>query len=83
MPDFKPLKYREIVKILTNLDFRQEPQRSTSHQTWISKKDGKFYAVTVAFHGTNTEFKRGTLGSIIRQSGVTKKDFYNSLKKKK
>lgn len=81
MPKFKPLKYKEVIKILSNLGFKQELGGSTSHQTWSVKRSGKFYAVTVAFHGRNLEFKRGTLSSIIRQSGSSKKEFYKALGK--
>ena len=82
MPKFKPLKYREVVTILYNLCFIQESSKSTSHQTWILKREDKSFAVTVAFHGTNIEFRPGTLNSIIRQSGFSKQEFYNALKRK-
>ena len=83
MPRFKPLKYREVVTILRNLGFTQEIGRSTSHQTWTLKKEGVNFAVTLAFHGANVEFKPGTLNSIIRQSGFAKNEFYAALEKKK
>lgn len=83
MSEFKPLKYREVTKILKNLGFKKETAESTSHQTWVLKRNETFYAVTLAFHRSNLEFKRGTLGSIIRQSGFTKKEFYQALKKKR
>lgn len=72
-----------MVRILTNLGFHQEAGTGSSHQTWVAQKHGKFYAVTIFFHGSNLEFKAGTLGSIIRQSGCTKKEFYQALKEKK
>lgn len=81
MPKYKPLKYRDVVKILNNLGFRPEQGRGTSHQTWILERNGKAYAVTIFFHGSNMEFKRGTLNSIIRQSGFSKEEFYKALKK--
>lgn len=82
MPKFKPLNYREVIKILKNLGFLPEPTRSTSHQTWVKIQGKLHFAVTVYFHGTNKEFPDGTLGSIIRQSGVSKEKFYSVLKKK-
>lgn len=83
MSEYKPLKYREVVRILTNLGFEPKGSRSTSHQTWICKRGGKYFAVTLAFHGGNTEFRSGTLSAIIRQSGVSKEAFYKALKSKK
>ncbi len=82
MPQYKPLKYREIVTILTNLGFQPKVSGSTSHQTWTLERADKKYAVTIFFHGSNREFRPGTLNSMIRQSGFTKNEFYNALKKK-
>ncbi len=82
MPSYKPLKYRDVARILTNLGFRQESSRSTSHQTWTVKRNNKSFAVTLAFHGSNSEFRPGTLNSIIRQSGFSKDVFHKALKKK-
>ena len=76
MPKFKPLKYRDVIKVLKLSGFTQLTQRSTSHQTWVLKKNSNFFAVTVPFHGSNSEFKPGTLLSIIRQSGMSKEEFY-------
>ncbi len=80
MPKFKPLKYREIVIILKNLGFIQESGTGSSHQTWVLRRNDISYAVTVAFHGTNQEFRPGTLSSMIRQSGYSKAEFYKALK---
>ena len=77
------MTYKDVSKILKNLGFKQELGRSSSHQNWIIKRKGKYYSVTVSFHGYNKEYKRGTLSSIIRQSGFTKSEFYYSLKKKR
>ncbi len=82
MSRFKPLKYRDVIKILTNLGFKPQSTRATSHQTWILKREGRHFAVTTFFHGSNIEFKRGTLNSIIRQGGFSKEEFYKALKKR-
>ena len=82
MPRYKPLKYRDVTTILKNLGFIQERGAGSSHQTWVLKRNSMSYAVTVAFHGTNQEFRPGTLGSMIRQSGFTKDEFYKALKNK-
>ena len=82
MPQYRSLKYRDIITIFRNLGFNSDSTGATSHQTWTLMRDGKNYAVTIMFHGSNKEFKRGTLNSIIRQSGFSKDEFYNALKKK-
>lgn len=82
MPKFRPLKYREVKTILKNLGFIQESGTGSSHQTWTLRRNNKSFAVTVAFHGTNSEFRPGTLNSIIRQSGYSREEFYLALKKK-
>ncbi|OGH25394.1 MAG: hypothetical protein A3C27_03630 [Candidatus Levybacteria bacterium RIFCSPHIGHO2_02_FULL_39_36] len=81
MPKFKPLKYREVIKILRNLGFHPESTKATSHETWVGERLGKKYAVTIFFHGSNIEFRDKTLSSIIRQSGFSKDEFYKALKK--
>lgn len=80
MPRYKPLKYREVITILKNLGFVQESGTGSSHQTWVLKTIDKSFAVTVAFHGTNEEFRPGTLNSMIRQSGFSKEEFYQALR---
>lgn len=80
MPNYKPLKYRDVVKILKNLGFKQNIGTGSSHQTWTMMREDKPFAVTLAFHGTNIEFRPGTQGSIIRQSGFTREQFYGALK---
>lgn len=83
MPRFRPLKYREVLKILKNLGFSPEATKATSHETWTLEREGKNFAVTIFFHGSNLEFKDKTLASIIRQSGFSKEQFYGALKKKR
>ena len=75
MSQYRPLKYRDVITILKNLGFSPEQTGSTSHQAWIMKRDNKTYAVTIMFHGSNTEFRPGTLNSMIRQSGIPKEVF--------
>jgi len=80
MPKFPPLSYGEVIKILTNLGFSPKGNKSGSHQTWVKKEGGIYYAVTVASHGRRKqEFPDGTLQAMIRQSGCSKKKFYEAL----
>jgi len=68
MPSFKP---REVVEILFTAGF-EKIRTSGSH---IRLRRGKFI-VTVPFHSRGT-VPKGTLASIIRQSGLTK-EFFSS-----
>lgn len=82
MPKYPPLSYGEVVKILKKSGFIPKNNKSGSHQTWVKKENGVFNAVTVASRGNRKqEFPDGTLKSIIRQSGLTTKQFYEALNK--
>jgi len=72
MPEYPVLSGTEIVKALERLGFRQVRQRG-SH---IVMRRGESGCV-VPLHGT---VKRGTLGGIIRQSGVAPADFIAALR---
>jgi len=73
------LKYRDVIKILRNLGFSQRTRRAGAHQTWTQKRGGRTYYVTVSFHRPNQDVPKGTLSSMIRQSGCSKKEFYKAL----
>lgn len=80
MPKYPPLSHGEVIKILKNLGFSPKVNKSGSHQTWLRKEEGSHYAVTVASHGRRKqEFSEGTLHAMIRQSGCSKKKFYEAL----
>lgn len=80
MPEYPPLSYGEVIKILKNLGFSPKGNKSGSHQTWLRKEEKSYYAVTVAGHGRRKqEFPDGTLRAMIRQSGCSKKKFYEAL----
>ena len=74
------LKYRDVIKILHNLGFVQRTRRAGAHQTWTQKRSGRTYYVTVSFHRLGQDVPKGTLSSIIRQSGYSKKEFYEALR---
>lgn len=76
------LKYRDVIKILRNLGFQQATKPAGAHQTWKQKLHGRIYYVTVSFHRANKDIPKGTLSSIIRQSGFSKDEFYAAHKKK-
>ncbi|MFQ5452408.1 MAG: type II toxin-antitoxin system HicA family toxin [Candidatus Paceibacterota bacterium] len=71
------LKAREVLEVLFAAGFKKL-RTSGSH---IRLKKGK-RLVTVAYH-SKTTVPKGTLSSIIRQSGLTRKKFLEILKKRK
>lgn len=69
------MKYRAIEKILISNGFVMEPSRRGRgcHRMFKREVDGQIQKVTVPFH--SKEIKPGTLGSIIRGSGLKKNLF--------
>lgn len=70
------LKYRKVVKVLTKIGFVRA--RQTGSHLILVKKDVK-KIVTVPIHA-NRDIKRGTLRAIIKQAGLTVKEFLDFLK---
>lgn len=70
-PRLPVLKPKEVVKILEKLGYRQHRQ-SGSHLVLI--KDGSRIQPIVPIH--NRDLKKGTLRSIIRQTGCTVEEFF-------
>lgn len=74
LPAMKP---KDVIKILEKLGFYQYRQKG-SHVIMIND-DVKNYQPVIPMH--HQELKKGTLLSIIRQSGLTKAEFLNLQKK--
>lgn len=70
MVSVKPLPYRIVIKKLRKLGFAFRRATGGSHEIWWNEKTRK--TCVVPHH---KEIKAGTLRSIIRQAGVTEKDF--------
>ena len=70
------LKYRKVIKVLMKIGFTKA--RQTGSHLILVKKDVK-KIVTVPVH-SNRDIKRGTLMAIIKQAGLTVKDFLDLLK---
>lgn len=68
LPVMKP---KDVIKILEKLGFYQYRQKG-SHLIMV-RDDVKNYQPVIPLH--NKELKKGTLLSIIRQSGLTKAEF--------
>lgn len=76
---FPPLTCAQVKTILKNLCFSPLPRKSTSHEQWVKEFDGQIYKVTVDC--PKSPFSQILIGSMAHQAGVSKKTFYNALKK--
>ncbi len=74
MPQLPALKPRKVIKALENSGFVFVRQKG-SHRMYTK---GTF-AVTIPYH--NKDLRKGTLSSIIKQSGMTVEEFIKHLKK--
>ena len=71
MPRLKNLSGEEVCKILKKYDFK-EVRRRGSHIVMQKKLENTTITVPISDH---KDLKKGTLMSIIRQSGVPKEEF--------
>jgi len=69
------LSHRKVIKALQSIDF-QITRQSGSHIILVKFTDNKKLTVVVPRHD---EIAKGTLLSIISQSGLTKEEFLNIL----
>ena len=67
----------EMAKFLANLGFKQIGQKG-SHVIFLKEKDGKRYKPVIPLHN---ELAPGTLLSIIKQAGMTRKEFLELYKR--
>lgn len=72
-----PLTCKEVKQILSNLGFEPRPKKGTSHEQWVKTKGAMRYKVTVDC--PKAPFSQDLIGSMSRQAGVTKKQFYAAL----
>ena len=73
MPSLRPLPYRIVIKRLRKFGFAFRRATGGSHEIWWNEETKK--TCVVPHH---KEVKAGTLKSIIRQAGVSEKDFIES-----
>ena len=76
MPPFRPMKIRDVERKLKKLGFEKESATGGSHRKWRAMRKGKLYKVTVAPH--KGEVRAMDIDSIIRQAGVTKRQWENA-----
>ena len=68
------MKYRDVERLLMDTGFELIRQQG-SHRQFLGLVDGKKRLVSLAYHSRNEDVRRGTLASIIRQSGLPKRLF--------
>ena len=76
--NYPPLSPREVIRILTARGFYLTNTRG-SHSHYICTRNGKRYKVTV--DAGIKQFGPDLIKSMIRQSGMSKKEFFCSTKK--
>ena len=79
MARYHPLTCDEVKRILRNLGFEPRPRKATSHEQWVKQEAGRFYKVTVDC--PKAPFSQDLVRWMAKQAGVSKKEFYNALKK--
>lgn len=68
------MNFRDFVRVLEAAGF-QLVRQSGSHRTYEGMVDGRRHVVTVACHRESDDIRPGTLASMIRQSGLPKRQF--------
>ena len=79
MHSYPSLSSREVIKILESHGFKLDRQVG-SHQHYIGFIKGKTRLVTVIIG--KEDFAPRTMSAMIRQSGLTKEEWYRTLKKR-
>jgi len=69
------LSYRELIKKLKKYGFRFYRSGKGSHELWVRDSDGKVIPVP---HHKGKSIRKGTIRAIIREIGVTIKEFYKA-----
>lgn len=69
------MKFRDVIVILEDNNFKLHRHGAGSHRRYRGIVDGQVRYVDIAAHSLSDEVAKGTLGSIIRQSGLSKKLF--------
>ncbi|MBI5226587.1 type II toxin-antitoxin system HicA family toxin [Candidatus Micrarchaeota archaeon] len=77
MPELPVLKLRTLLAILEKTGFTVESQRG-SHIKLKKKTPQENRTVIVPNHA---EIRKGTLGSILRQAGISREEFLRMLEK--
>lgn len=74
----RPVTYRELTWALRQLGFEPKPRTGTSHEKWSRPADGRMVVVDEP----KSPFHRSLLMLMLRQMGVTKREFFEMLRAK-
>ncbi|MDE2787922.1 MAG: type II toxin-antitoxin system HicA family toxin [Chloroflexota bacterium] len=69
------MTYRQVVSILERHGFVFERHGKGSHRVYQAHHSGQRWSVTLSYSQLGEDVKPGTLGSIIRQSGLPRDAF--------
>ncbi len=72
MPVLRELSYAQVTSRLSKLGFRFYRQGKGSHEIWVRDEDGRVIPVP---HYRGKNIRKGTVRAIIRETGVSLKDF--------
>ena len=78
---YPPLTAGDVETILRNLGFKPRPRKSTSHENWVTQPGVPFRKVTL--DRPKAPFSQDLIRFMARQAGLSKKQFYAALSKKK
>jgi predicted RNA binding protein YcfA (HicA-like mRNA interferase family) len=74
-----PLKHKDAVTALKALGFEPRKSKATSHQQWVKQCPSEVPAfLKVTLDRYNSPYAKDLLASIVRQAGVSKKEFYRA-----
>lgn len=74
---FRPLKEKDVERALKKLGFTEEKRKGTSHRQWSKIVAGHLRKVTFCAHKGEVSAK--VIQSLIKQAGVKKEQFYDSI----
>ncbi len=75
MGKLRELTYRDVTTKLKKNGFRYYRTGKGSHELWVRDSDGKVVPVP---HHKGKSIRKGTIRSIIREVGVSVKQFFDS-----
>jgi len=72
MAKLRELSYQEVTRRLRKLSFRFYRQGKGSHELWVRDTDGRVVPVP---HYRGKSIRKGTVGAIIKEIGVSVEEF--------
>lgn len=73
MTKLRELNYQELTKKIKKFGFRYYRSGKGSHELWVRDSDGKVVPIP---HHKGKAIRKGTVRAIIREIGVSHKNFF-------